>query len=117
VINVHVICHTHLDPGWLNSLDGYFFGIQYNRNENNAGRAYRHVMPSVLTIFNNVIGALLENSKRRFVMVEMSFIWRWWKRLDDDYKQIIRKLMNEGKFYLLDFRLKVHLMIFQDVLI
>jgi hypothetical protein len=74
-------------------------------------------MPSVLTIFNNVIGALLENSKRRFVMVEMSFIWRWWKRLDDDYKQIIRKLMNEGKFYLLDFGLKVRLMIFQDVLI
>jgi len=33
-------------------------------------------MPSVLTIFNNVIGALLENAQRRFVMVEMSFIWR-----------------------------------------
>jgi hypothetical protein len=54
-------------------------------------------MPSVLTIFNNVIGALLENAQRRFVMVEMSFIWRWWKRLDEDYKTIIRKLMNDGK--------------------
>jgi TRAP-type C4-dicarboxylate transport system substrate-binding protein len=54
-------------------------------------------MPSVLTIFNNVMAALLENSQRRFVMVEMSFIWRWWKRLDEDYKKIIRKLMNEGQ--------------------
>jgi hypothetical protein len=54
-------------------------------------------MPSVLTIFNNVMGALLENAQRKFVMVEMSFIWRWWKRLDEDYKKIIRKLMNEGK--------------------
>lgn len=54
-------------------------------------------MPSVLTIFNNVVAALLENSKRRFVMVEMSFIWRWWKRLDEDYKQIIRKLMKDGR--------------------
>jgi hypothetical protein len=42
------------------------------------------------------MGALLENSQRRFVMVEMSFIWRWWKRLDEDYKKIIRKLMNDG---------------------
>jgi lysosomal alpha-mannosidase len=109
VINVHIICHTHLDPGWLNSVDGYFFGIQYNRNENNAGRAYRHTMPSVLTIFNNVIGALLENAQRRFVMVEMSFIWRWWKRLDEDYKQIIRKLINDGKFNLLNLGLKKNL--------
>jgi hypothetical protein len=54
-------------------------------------------MPSVLTIFNNVMGALLENAQRRFVMVEMSFLWRWWKRLDEDYKKIIRKLMNEGR--------------------
>lgn len=54
-------------------------------------------MPSVLTIFNNVMGALLENAQRKFVMVEMSFIWRWWKRLDEDYKKIIRKLMNEGE--------------------
>ncbi|UJR27289.1 hypothetical protein I4U23_008584 [Adineta vaga] len=97
VINVHIICHTHLDPGWLNSVDGYFFGIQHERNSNNGGKPYRHNMPSVLTIFNNVMGALLENADRRFVMVEMSFIWRWWKRLDEDYKKIIRKLMQEGR--------------------
>ena len=49
------------------------------------------------------MGALLENSQRKFVMVEMSFIWRWWKRLDEDYKKIIRKLMNEGKTALVCF--------------
>lgn len=97
VINVHVICHTHLDPGWLNSVDGYFFGINYARNTHNNGQVYRHSMPSVLTIFNNVMAALLENSQRRFVMVEMSFIWRWWKRLDEDYKKIVRKLMEQGR--------------------
>ena len=96
MVNVHVICHTHLDPGWLNSVDGYFFGINYARNSNNNGQVYRHTMPSVLTIFNNVMAALLENSQRRFVMVEMSFIWRWWKRLDEDYKKIVRKLMEQG---------------------
>ncbi|CAF3622916.1 unnamed protein product, partial [Rotaria sp. Silwood2] len=83
VINVHVICHTHLDPGWLNSVDGYFFGIEHGRNSQKNGQAYRHSMASVLTIFNNVVSALLENAQRRFVMVEMSFIWRWWKRLDE----------------------------------
>lgn len=98
MINVHVICHTHLDPGWLNSVDGYFFGINYNRaGTANAQAPYRHTMPSVLTIFNNVMGALLENAQRRFVLVEMSFIWRWWKRLDKGYKDIIRQLLNEGE--------------------
>ena len=85
-----------MDPGWLNSVDGYFFGINYARNTHNNGQVYRHSMPSVLTIFNNVMAALLENSQRRFVMVEMSFIWRWWKRLDEDYKKIVRKLMEQG---------------------
>jgi lysosomal alpha-mannosidase len=94
---VHIICHTHLDPGWLNSVDGYFFGVQHDRKRNKSGQPYQHSMPSVLTIFNNVMAALLENSQRRFVMVEMSFIWRWWKRLDEDYKKIIRKLMQQGK--------------------
>ena len=102
-----MICHTHLDPGWVNSIDGYFFGIQYNRHGNDdpvrhghrRGHRvqYPHVMPSVLTIFNNVVAALLENSQRRFVMVEMAFIWRWWKRLDEEYKQIIRKLIKDGR--------------------
>lgn len=98
MVNVHVICHTHLDPGWLNSVDGYFFGIQYNRKAQNGPQPpYRHTMPSVLTIFNNVMGALLENSERRFIFSEMSFIWRWWKRLDQDYKEIIRKLLRQGR--------------------
>ncbi|CAF1521205.1 unnamed protein product, partial [Adineta steineri] len=38
VINVHVICHTHLDPGWLNSVDGYFFGVNHDRGASNGGR-------------------------------------------------------------------------------
>ncbi|CAF1567664.1 unnamed protein product [Rotaria magnacalcarata] len=97
VINVHIICHTHLDPGWLNSVDGYFYGIYHERQPNHNGQPYRHSMPSVLTIFNNVMGALLENSKRRFVFAEMSFIWRWWKRLDEDFKTIVRKLLNDGR--------------------
>ncbi|CAF4928111.1 unnamed protein product [Rotaria sp. Silwood1] len=97
VINVHIICHTHLDPGWLNSVDGYFFGIDHGPNNQKGGQTYRHNMPSVLTIFNNVVSALLENAQRRFVMVEMSFIWRWWKRLDEDYKKIIRKLLKDGR--------------------
>jgi lysosomal alpha-mannosidase len=94
---VHIICHTHLDPGWLNSVDGYFFGVHYVRHTTKNGNAYRHSMPSVLTIFNNVMAALLENAERKFVMVEMSFIWRWWKRLDEDYKNIIRKLLKDGR--------------------
>ncbi|CAF3219791.1 unnamed protein product [Rotaria socialis] len=97
VINVHIICHTHLDPGWLNSVDGYFYGIHHAAQHNYNGQAYRHSMPSVLSIFNNVMSALLENSKRRFVFAEMSFIWRWWKRLDEDFKKIIRKLLNDGR--------------------
>ena len=53
-------------------------------------------MAGVFEIFNNVIAALLENAQRRFVMVEMSFLWRWWNRLDANYKNIIRKLIEDG---------------------
>ncbi|CAF1249204.1 unnamed protein product [Adineta steineri] len=55
VINVHVICHTHLDPGWLNSVDGYFFGVNHDRGASNGGRPYRHTMPSVLTMIITIL--------------------------------------------------------------
>ncbi|KYQ89369.1 alpha-mannosidase [Tieghemostelium lacteum] len=81
-INVHLICHSHDDSGWLRTIDEY----------------YEH---SVDTIINGVINALLDKNSlntRKFSWSEIGFLEMWWNRVDDNRRDSLRKLVNEGKF-------------------
>lgn len=53
-LNVHLICHTHDDVGWLSTVDQYYIEqVQY--------------------IMDSVISALEANPDRKFIYVEQAF--------------------------------------------
>ena len=57
-LNVHLICHSHDDVGWLSTVDQYYTEqVQY--------------------IIDSVISALGENPERKFIYVEQAFFQRW----------------------------------------
>jgi lysosomal alpha-mannosidase len=60
--------HTHDDVGWLKTVDQYFTGD--NNKVQRAGIQYT---------IDAAISALLENSTRKFIYVEMAYFWRWWR--------------------------------------
>ena len=78
MLNVHIVCHTHLDTGWVETFDQYYYGY-------------------VETIINSVVKSLLENPRRRFIFVETSFFMRWWRDQNEYMRSKFRKLVTNGQ--------------------
>ena len=85
-INVHIVPHTHDDVGWLKTVDQYYYGA--NNGEQ---------LASVQYILDTVVTELANDPAKRFVYVEMAFFYRWWNQQNDNIKQLVRTLINEGR--------------------
>jgi alpha-mannosidase len=77
-LNVHLICHSHDDVGWLSTVDQYYVEqVQY--------------------IIDSVISALEANPERKFIYVEQAFFQRWWRAQTDERKDVTRRLVKSGQ--------------------
>ena len=75
----HIIAHSHCDPGWLNTFEGYY-------------------MADVRAILDSVLGALQRDATRRFVWSETSYFARWWEVLSQQQRSAFRQLLHAGQF-------------------
>ena len=85
-LNIHLVCHTHDDPGWLKTIDQYFEG------KNNS-----IALGCVSCILDSVINALKDDPKRKFTYVEMSFFSMWWENQSSETKSQVRKLVDRNQ--------------------
>ncbi|KAF4720529.1 hypothetical protein FOZ63_008085, partial [Perkinsus olseni] len=60
VLNIHLVAHTHNDPGWLKNVD------QYSTGANNSIQ-----IANVGLILDSVVRELQEDTNRKFIYVEM----------------------------------------------
>lgn len=86
MLNVHLVCHTHDDTGWLKTVDQYFYGAR-----NDIQRA------GVQYILDSVVTALQKDPKRKFIYVESAFFFRWWDEQDQKTKDIVKALVSSGQ--------------------
>ncbi len=85
-LNVHIVCHTHDDWGWLKTPQQYYLGA--NNSIQHAGVQY---------ILDSVILALNENPSRRFVYVEQGFFQLWWSQQSESKRSQVRTLVSRGQ--------------------
>ncbi|XP_060715118.1 lysosomal alpha-mannosidase [Tachysurus vachellii] len=86
MLNVHLVPHTHDDVGWLKTVDQYYYG---GRNEiQHAGVQY---------ILDSVVSELQKDPARRFIYVETAFFYRWWKHQDEETRNIVTQLVEQGR--------------------
>ena len=78
VTTVHVIPHSHTDPGWLDTADGYY-------------------TKDVRSILSNVFAELEAGSNRTFVWSETVFFARWWDELNAARRVRVRALVDAGR--------------------
>ncbi|XP_076327158.1 LOW QUALITY PROTEIN: lysosomal alpha-mannosidase-like [Tachypleus tridentatus] len=86
MLNVHLICHTHDDVGWLKTVDQYYYGA--NNTIQRAGVQY---------ILDSVIQELRHDPKKKFIYVETAFFWRWWQQQHDQVRHQVQKLVRDGQ--------------------
>lgn len=85
-LNIHLVCHTHDDSGWLKTFDQYYYGARQDIQ-----------MAGVQYILDSVMGSLRDNPDRKFVYAEMSFFTRWWAEQSDASRQLVRSLIENGQ--------------------
>ncbi|TKR73105.1 hypothetical protein L596_020456 [Steinernema carpocapsae] len=90
VLNVHLICHTHDDLGWIKTVDQYYYGSKPEL-----------VPVGVQYIFNTVIDELEKDPSRRFSFAETGFLWRWWITHDEPERARLKKLIQNGQIELI----------------
>eukprot|EP00899_Mesostigma_viride_P025314 jgi/Mesvir1/5968/Mv00723-RA.2 len=86
LLNVHIVCHTHDDVGWLKTVDQYYMGS--NNSIQDAGVQY---------ILDSVVTSLLENPDRKFIYVEQAFFQRWWREQKDARRRDVERLVRNGQ--------------------
>ncbi|KAL2743902.1 lysosomal alpha-mannosidase isoform X2 [Vespula maculifrons] len=85
-LNIHLVPHSHDDVGWLKTVDQYYFGSRSKIQK--AGVQY---------ILDSAIEALLKDRDRRFIYVETAFFWKWWLRQNENVRDNVKMLINEGR--------------------
>ena len=78
-INIHIIPHTHLDPGWLKTPEEYY-------NEESVG-----------TIFTTILNSLISNPDRTFIITEVYYFKIWYLKQSNTDKEKLKQLINEKR--------------------
>ena len=77
-LKVIVMPHSHNDPGWLKTIDGYF-------------------ATATKSIITNIVDKLTENKNMTFIWTEMSYLSLWWESAPEDLKGKMRVLLSSGR--------------------
>lgn len=77
-IRIHAITHTHLDAGWLQTMEEYY--DQYVNN-----------------IFATLLPELEANPHYRFNWAEVGFLYMWWNRATPHERDVLTGIVNRGQ--------------------
>jgi lysosomal alpha-mannosidase len=85
-VNIHLVPHSHDDVGWLKTPAQYYYG--WNNSIQHA---------NVQLIYTSTIDALLANSSRTFIAVEMAFFSKWYFEQPPTRRDDVKRLVASGQ--------------------
>ncbi|KAF8371416.1 hypothetical protein PRIPAC_77845 [Pristionchus pacificus] len=73
-LNVHIVLHSHVDPGWLETFEEYYVN-------------------KVKSILDLAVDWLTKTPRLRFIWSEISFLQRWWSDATEQQKTQMKRLL------------------------
>ena len=119
-LKVIIMPHSHNDPGWLKTYEGYFHSSTKFILDNAVDKLVCHsiflsqmsrwiyVMSSIMADSNvkmvsliNLIVLQTKYSTMTFIWTEISFLSLWWESAHPSRRASLKKLVDEGRFEIL----------------
>lgn len=79
ILTAHIIAHSHCDPGWLSTFEGYYTS-------------------DVNRIITAATDELLKDPNKRFIWAEISFFSRWYEDQSLERKKRFRELVKQNRW-------------------
>ncbi|GMT23075.1 hypothetical protein PFISCL1PPCAC_14372, partial [Pristionchus fissidentatus] len=73
-LNVHIVLHSHVDPGWLETFEEYYLN-------------------KVKSILDLAVEWLTKTPRLRFIWSEISFLQRWWEDASEVQQTQMKRLI------------------------
>jgi len=82
---VHMIVHSHMDLGWIYTIDEYYRGT----HSQDGG--------CVSCILNHVVDSLAVNPERKYTIAEVGFFQMWWNEQEPHVKEAFLGFLKNGQ--------------------